>query len=100
MAAHEHSMKELQVKILSKLLRNHRIGHRYANKHDALSKVSRAEWDDGEDAMEQLVQEGLLKEWKNGDCISIDPKAHDDIEELLRGEVPDFFITHYLHQHG
>ncbi len=97
MEGHE---EELAVQILSRLVRNRRIGHKYLNTHAALSKVARDEWDVAKDVLEQLVRDGVLQEWKHGECVSIREDAVDQVAALLEDEVPDYFIDHYLHQHG
>lgn len=81
-----------ELAVLSKLWIQGAIGKSYMPKEKALSRIPKDRWDEGKEALENLIQGGVLNNYKNGNTVSIRSDRVEDVRNRLEGHVPPYIL--------
>lgn len=87
--------EDLKKAILAKLWRKGKFGHSYLPKKKALSKIPPKFRGRAEDQIVEMWKDKLINFEKKKKCISIRVDAKGEVKEMVKGEIPSYYLEGY-----
>lgn len=86
------SRSRYEITLLTKMWKKPAIGMDYKDVEDLMGGIPVDQRDNARDALDQLVQDGIVGRKKKGEVAAIRSKRMEDVRDILRDEVPDYVL--------